>query len=276
MKKNLIILIGSLLALAYLSGCSKVYKQNVKWSRKGTISQKDSAAFYFYNRGDFEKASFLFEELQSAYRGGARAKTILYHYADSKYKSGFYVVAAYYFEQFTKLYPNDDLTPECTFMIAYCYQLESDPYYLDQNFTRKGIEQFQLFINTYPFSDKVEEANKLMTAMREKLANKEFETASLYYKVENYKAAVTAFEVFIQEYPDSRYREESQFLLFKSAVSLADVSVQSRKKNRYLDAIELYELFVDKFPSSVYIKEAENIYVKAKRNLGKVIASEAK
>ena len=257
-----------------MASCSKEYKKYSQWSRKGTISQKDSAAFFFYKQGEYDKASYLLEELRATYRGSERAKTILYHYAYSKYNSGFYVLGAHFFEQFTQLYPNDDLTAECTFMIGYCYYLESDPYYLDQNYTTRGINQFQLFINTFPFSDKVEQSNELIATLRERLAQKELETAKLYYNTESYKAAVTSFEVFIREYPDSRYREEAHLMLVKSASSLADISIQSKKKNRYLDAIDWYEKFVDKYPNSVFTKDAEGFYLKSKKGLGKILASE--
>lgn len=274
MKKQLIISLGLLIGLFVFSSCSKEYSKYNQWSRKGTLSQKDSAAFYFYERGDYEKASYLFEELQGAYRGDRRAQTILYHYAYAKYEVGLYVVSAYYFENYTQLYPSSDKTPECLFMVAYSYFLESAPYYLDQEYTLKAIQQFQLFINTYPYSEKVDEANRLMTELRERLARKEFENARLYYDIANYKAAVTALNVMIQEYPDSRYREEAQYLRFKSAVYLADVSTYRRKKNRYLDAIDLYEEFVDRYPGSVYIREAEGVYAKAKKELGEILAEE--
>ena len=264
----------ALLAGLVATGCSTEYRQYSQWSRKGSISEKDSAAFYFYERGDYEKAALLFEDLRAAYRGTDRARVLQYHYAYAKYNFGLYVVAAYYFEEYTRLYPNDVRTPECYYMVGYCYYLEAAPYYLDQTFTNKAITQMQLFINNFPGHERVEDANRVITELRERLAQKEFETANLYYKIENYKAAVTSFQVMLQEYPDSRYREEAQFLLFKSAVLLADVSTPRRQRNRYLDALEYYERFVDKYPNSAFLKEAEPVYVRAKRNLGRIMADE--
>lgn len=268
-----------LLLLPLLLGtmaCSKDYKKYLADSRKGTIAEKDSAAMFFYKeRKDYDKAAFLFEELRNAYRGQDRGRDMLYYFADCKYQTGFYVLSAYYYEQYAQQYPNDERTEESIFKVGYCYYLQSAPYYLDQDFTLKTLSQLQLFINAFPYSDKVDEANKLMTEMRERLARKDFEGAKLYYNREMYKSATTAMEVFIQEFPDSRYREEAEFLRFESMVLLADGSTDRRKKNRYLDALELYENFVDKYPNSVYLKQAENLFVKAKRNLGKIQAKAA-
>lgn len=275
MQRNLTF-IGLVFLITLLgSGCSKEYKQYTKWSRKGTITQKDSAAFFFYEKKDYDKASFLFEELQSAYKGQPRAKEVLYAYAYSKYGSGYYTTSAFNFEQYSKLYPNDPKTPECMYMVGYCAYLESAEHYLDQAATLKAINQFQLFINNYPFDERAEKSNTLMTELRERLAKKAFENANVYFKIQNFRAAVKAFEVMIQEFPDSRYREEAQFLWFKSAVALADNSTPRRKKNRYLDALDLYEKFVDKYPGSPFVKEAESVFIKAKKNYGKVQAAEA-
>ncbi|MDW3645890.1 MAG: outer membrane protein assembly factor BamD [Bacteroidia bacterium] len=275
MQKNIRIIGLALLIALMTVGCGKEYKKFSKWSRKGTVAQKDSAAFYFYERKDYDKASFLLEELQTAYRGQPRAKEVLYAYAYSKYGSGYYTTAAFNFEQYSKLYPNDPLAPECMYMVGYCAYLESAPYYLDQAATLKAISQFQLFINNYPVDERSEKANTLMTELRERLAKKAFENANVYFKIQNFRAATKAFEVMIQEFPDSRYREEAQYLWFKSAADLADNSIFSKKKNRYLDALDLYERFIDKYPNSVFVKDAEAAFVKAKKGYGKVLAGEA-
>lgn len=272
LSMNRWILLGVIAASLLASACSEELKKNLAATRKGSIAERDSAAFFFYQRGDYERAGLLFEDLRAAYRGQERAKTFLYHLALCKYNQGLYGIAAYYFEEYARAYPNDEKTPECAYMVGYCYYLESAPPYLDQSDTRRAINQLQLFVNTFPYADKVADAEKLMKELRERLASKEFENAKLYYRIENYKAAVTALETMIQSYPDSRYREEAQFLLFKSSVSLADLSIANKQKNRYLDALEFYQRFVDKYPNSPYLKEAEALYLKAKKSLGKLLA----
>ncbi|MEO0896281.1 MAG: outer membrane protein assembly factor BamD [Bacteroidota bacterium] len=265
----------SLLAMVIMGmmSCSAEYRTNAKYTRKGTLSQKDSAAFFYYRNGDYEKASFLFEELQPAYRGTGRAKDILYHYAYAKFNSGLYIVSSYQFDRYAKLFPADEKTPECTYMVAESFFRESAPSYLDQSFTKKAIEQYQLFINNYPDATQIGEANERIKELRERLAKKEFDTAELYFDLENYKAAVSSFQTMMEEYPDSRYREEAQLFLVRSAFQLAENSVQEKRKNRYLDAIDFYERFVDAYPNSVFKKDAENTYLKIKKALGKLSAN---
>ena len=269
LKTYRLILLPALAVLLMLSACNKELRKYNNYARKGTIAERDSAAFYFYERESYEKAAYLFEELMRLGRGDARGPEYLYHFAYSKYKQGLFISASYYFNQFTAQYPNHPKTEEAAYMVAFCYYQQADPYYLDQSYTNKAIEQFQVFVNLYPGSPKVPEANVLIQNMWEKLAHKEFEQAQLYFKVENHKAAVDAFKVFMRSYPDSRYREEASFMLFKSSVKLADASTERRMKNRYLDALETYKKFTARYPNSVYLREAEGLYDKVQKYLNK-------
>lgn len=275
MKKHVFILGALVLAVLMVASCSAERRQMRKYLVRGTMAQKDSAAFYFYNNGDYEKAIFLFEELMGPKRGTPEYENLIYHYAWAKFKQKYYVVAAHYFEQYTKQFANSERAVECAYQHAYCFYLQSDPYYLDQTFTRKAIDQFQVFLVTHPESERTEKANQIINDLRERLAKKSFEQANLYYKVENYKASVTAFRVMMQEFPDSRYQEEAHAMLFRSMVGLADISTQRRKENRYLDAIDTYEQFVDRYPTSVFTRDLESLYAKAKKSLGRLRAEEA-
>lgn len=274
MRKTLVILIILFTAFGLLSSCGtegKVRKRMNNYVKKGTIDQKDSAAYYFYNNESYEKASFMFEELMSLRRGDSRSADYLYHFAYCKYNQKLFISASFYFEQYTQQYPSGDKFEESAFMVAYSYYLQSDPYFLDQEYTNKALNQFQAFVNIFPGSEKVKEANEIMAELRERLAKKAFEQAKLYLKVSNYKAGVEAFQNLVRQYPDSRYREEAQFLLVKCAVELATVSVISKRRNRYLDSIDFYQNFIDRFPNSTFAKEAESLYEKAQRGLGKVV-----
>jgi outer membrane protein assembly factor BamD len=266
---NRIFFLLGLAGLIIMSSCNKELRKYNNYARKGSIAERDSAAFYFYERESYEKAAYLFEDLMRLARGGHRGPEYLYHFAYSKYKQGLFISASFYFDQFTQQYPNHPKTEESAYMVAFCYYQQADPPYLDQTYTKKAIEQFQVFVNIYPASEKVSEANVLIQNLWERLAEKEFEQANLYFKVENYKASLEAFRVFMRSYPDSRYREQSHFMVFKSAVKLAEVSTDRKIRNRFLDAVDIYEKFTARYPNSPYLREAEGLYDKAQKFLRK-------
>lgn len=250
-----------LLGIAF-SGCDP-YK---KLAKSDAIADKDSAAMAYYNHKKYDQAVFLFEELMAVYRGHPRMEEMYYYYAYCRYFMGELVTAAFYFDDYSQKYPGSKHAEEFEFMTAKCYYQISDPYYLDQNYTDKAINQFQLFLSRHPNTVHKEESMKYLTELRERLAKKAFEQAKLYHKIGYHKAGVEAFEVMINEYPDSKFREESQFLLLKSAVSLAASSIASKRLERYDQALEFHEKFVEKFPSSKFADEAENLRTEIERN----------
>lgn len=271
-KVSVLFLMVSVLVLGLaFSGCDP-YK---KLAKSDSIADKDSAAMAYYNHKKYDQAVFIFEELIAVYRGHPRMEEMYYYYAYCRYFMGELVTAAFHFDDYSQKYPGSKHAEEFEFMTAKCYYQISDPYYLDQNYTDKAINQFQLFLSRHPNTVHKEESMKYLTELRERLAKKAFEQAKLYHKIGYHKAGVEAFKVMINEFPDSKFREESQFLLLKSAVSLASSSIAGKKLERYDQAAEFHEKFVEKFPSSKFANEAENLRGEIERNQKRLLAEKA-
>lgn len=263
-------LIFILLAVLVFSACS----ESGRLSRSKNIDDREKAALLMYQKKDYEKAVFLFEELLSIYKGTSKAENILYHYAWCKYNLNDNLTAAYYFNEFANQYPTSSRAEHCQFMYGYCYFRDSDPWYLDQSSTRKAIEYLQFYLRSNPGSSRVDSCNLLMGQMRDKLAKKSFEQANLYLKIGYNKSAVESFKHMMDEFPDSKFREEAQFKQFVAASKFAEESVPEKQKKRYLDAISYYRKFADKFPSSAFLKEAETYYIKVNKALDKITTAQ--
>ncbi|HSY77782.1 MAG TPA: outer membrane protein assembly factor BamD, partial [Bacteroidia bacterium] len=122
------------------------------------------------------------------------------------------------------------------------------------------IEAFQTFVDDYPNSEKIKECNKYIDILRDKLEKKYFEIARGYYTIESYHAASTALANYIKAYPNSKYLEESYFIMVKADYKFAVNSVEWQKKARLQKVVEDYLKFVDAYPKSDYIKDAEGLY----------------
>lgn len=236
------------------SGCDPYRKM----AKSNKIADKDSAAVHYYQEKKYDRAVYLFEELLAIYRGTSRMEEMYYYYTYCRYFLGELVSASYYFEDFGKRFPNSKHNQEFQYMTAKCYHLLSDPHQLDQKYTHKAIDQYQLFLSRYPDAEQKDKCMAALKDLRERLAMKSFEQANLYYKIGYHKAAVEAFTNMIKAYPDSDLREKAQYLLFRSAVNLADASIASRKISRYDEAIGYHEKFADKFPDSKFAKDADS------------------
>lgn len=223
---------------------------------------KYEEAVKFYEKGKYSKALILFDELMERYRGRSEAEDLYYFTAYTNYRLRDYTSARYRFKQFATTFPNSVRAEECRFMSAYCYYIDSPRSSLDQENTRKAIDELQLFVNLYPDSEKSEEAGELIQKLRDKLETKAFDNAKLYYNMglgDDYRAAVIALENVLKDYPDTKYAEEIEYLIVKSQYLFADNSYPHRQEERFNDALDYYDIFADKYPESKHMSELNDI-----------------
>ena len=237
--------------------------------------KKYNAAMKYYDKKDFYHALQLFEELISVYKGTNRAEKMYFYFAKSYFETEEYATAAYHFNNFTITFPGSEYAEEAQFMNAFCYYKDSPTYSLDQTNTVDAIRQFQLFVNKFPKSTKVQECNSYMDQLRFKLEYKSYQQAKLYYKTGNYSAAVVAFSNLIKDYPSTQYQEECLFLSVRAAYLYAKNSMDTKKMERFKNAIENYHKLADFFPKSDYLSDAEGIRKNCEAEIEKLKEKEA-
>jgi|JFJP01.1.fsa_nt_gi outer membrane protein assembly factor BamD len=221
---------------------------------------KYKKALEYYEAGEFVRSSTLLKELINIVRGTSRADKVYYYYAKSQFGMKDNMMAGHYFKSLIKEFPRSEYAEESQFMVGYCFYLDSPSPRLDQGGTQSAIDALQLFINLYPKSNRLEEANRLIIEMRDKLVYKSYLSGKLYYDLNNYKAAVVALSSSLKDFPDTKYREELMYMLLKAKYLLAVRSVEEKKRERLSSALDEYYTFVDEYPESKYRKEVEKYY----------------
>jgi outer membrane protein assembly factor BamD len=221
---------------------------------------KYNKAFEYYNKQDYARASTLFDQMATVYRGTDKADSVYFYQAKSYYELRDYVMAGHYFKTFVRNFPNSPFAEESDYYSAYCFYKTSPRPSLDQADTYSAIESFRLFIIRYPRSEKVDEARKLIAELSDKLVDKSYQSARLYFDMSDYRASIVALTNSLSEYPDTKYREELMFLLLKSNYLLADNSVVAKQKERFQETVDEYFSFISEFPSSKYRREADRIF----------------
>jgi outer membrane protein assembly factor BamD len=254
-KLNISLSILLVIIIAF-AGCKSKFE---KLRASNDTAKKYREAVRLYEKKDYNKALGLFDDLVTKYRGTAEAEDLSYYFAYTHYKLRDYTTARYHFKTFADTYASSAKAEECRFMAAYCFYLESPTFSLDQENTIKAIEALQLFINLYPKSERVAEASKLISNLRDKLETKSYANAKLFLDIGDYKSAVIAFRNSAREFPDTKYAEEMEFLTIKAQALYAKASFEIKQEERYNEAIQLYNEFVQNYPSSKYLKEAEEI-----------------
>jgi len=231
--------------------------------------KKEKAKEYFA-AGQFVKSSELLGQILSRYRATEEAQELNWMNAQSYYGMSDYITAGSYFKSYIDQYPYGKYAEEASFLSAMCdYNLAPRPE-LDQQNTLDAIEGFNYFISRYPASSKIDESRKLLKELEERLVEKSYMSAKLYYNMGQYKAAVTALNNSLKEYSDTKYREEMMFLKLNSLFLYAEKSFENRQKERYQAALDDYYSFMEEFPESTYSKDVKKIYQQTSQILNMV------
>lgn len=250
-----------------LSSCASTNKHN-RLLKSNDQDAKFEAAMKAYEKGDYMHANQLFENLLLYSRGREMSEKVNLYYAKSLLGSKDYYSAGYQFESFVKWYPYSKYAEEALFQAAYCKYLEAPDYTLDQTLTKQSMDAFQEYIEKYPNSERVVEANKLMDELRENLIEKDYQNAFNYYKTMQYHAACVSFKRFLNDYPDvSQKRENAMYYIVLAGYKYANNSVEDKLKERFEEVILDYERYSVVFANMKDEKkrqELENIYNESK------------
>ncbi len=239
-----------------LSACKSEFE---KIRASGDVDRIYKKALEYYENEEYQKAQTLFELVVSSYRGKREAEDIYFKYAYTYYYLQQYILASYYFKNFANTYAASDLREEADYMSAYAnYQL-SPTFRLDQKYTEEAINGFQLFVNTYPNSERVDECNRLIDLLRKKLERKAYESALLYFDLREYQAAIQTFDNVLKDFPDTENAEQIRYMSMRSAFLLAKNSFVEKQEERYKEAETRASEFMARYPNSRFLKEASNI-----------------
>ncbi len=252
------------LAVWTLVACSDFRKlqKSTNWR------EKYDAAVRYYERGekgDYIKASMLFEEILPIIRGTEEAEKANFYYAYSHFHQGLYVESAFYFKSFYETYSRSEFAMESMYMHAHSLFLDSPVKELDQTSSIEAVSAMQQFINRYPSSEYTEQASNTINELQRKLEAKAYNNAVLYKKLSQHNSAVIAFENFSKDYPDSELNEEINFFKLESQYLYARRSIPSKQKERYEKTIEFYQNFLESYPNSNFAKDAQRIYQDSKK-----------
>lgn len=270
LNKNKFWLFAALVALI-LGSCSpfqKVYKGD-------DIAEKYRFADSLYQIGKYKKALKLMEEIVPAYRGKPQAERLMYFYADTYYQLEDYYLSGYQFERFVRSYPNSDRVQEAAYKGAKSYYELSPRYSLDQEDTYTALQKLQGFIDQFPESDYLAEANGLVDELNQKLELKAIKIAKQYYHREDFKSAIEAYENFVTDYPGSIYRAEAFYMRIDSEYQLAINSFETLVPERLKAAKEYYDSFIRYFPDSEFRADADEIYADIELRLNQAEATES-
>ena len=271
MKRTIII---ALFSAGILSSCGE-YNKVLKST---DYEYKYEAAKGYFAKGQSNKAAVILEELIPIMKGTSNAEESLYMLAMTYYNQGDYVTASHYFNTYYTTYPRGVYTELARFHSGKALYLDTPEPRLDQSSTFKAIQELQMFMEYFPGSNRRDLAQEMIFTLQDKLVEKEYRSAKLYYDLgsytgnssysstgNNYQAAVITAQNVLREYPYTKMREELSILILRAKYDMAKESVAEKKEERMREAIDEYYAFKNEFPDSKYTKEVEAIFKAANR-----------
>jgi outer membrane protein assembly factor BamD len=82
------------------------------------------------------------------------------------------------------------------------------------------------------------------------------------------------FDAFKNDFPDSKYIEELLYLSVETEFKLADNSITSKKKERFVKTVDYYKEFNEKYPNSEYSEKVSDFYNRSLKELAELNKSE--
>ncbi len=206
-------------------------------------------AIRLYNDEDYELAITELQAIILQFPGNAVIDDAQYYLAMSRFKRNELILAAFEFSKLIKNMPVSEFVPQAQFMLAESYYELSPNFTLDQKYTKKAIEEYQAFLDFFPANPNVPEAEKKINELNTKLAEKEYNSALIYEKLEYYIAAMKYYDNVVEVYHDTRYAPMA--LYNKINILIA------RDKN--VDAVNEISKFLQRYPNDQRAQEMENL-----------------
>ncbi|MBS5550468.1 MAG: outer membrane protein assembly factor BamD [Bacteroides sp.] len=271
MKKYIVM---ALLSAGVFSSCGE-YNKVLK---SQDYEYKYEAAKGYFAKGQNSRAATILEELVTILKGTGNGEESLYMLAMTYYNQGDYVSASHYFNTYYTTYPRGTYTELARFYSGKAMYLDTPEPRLDQSSTYKAINELQMFMEYFPGSSRKNIAQDMIFELQDKLVEKEYLSAKLYYDLgsysgnasysstgNNYLAAIVTAQNVLKDYPYTKKREELSILILRAKYGMAKESVLEKKEERMRETIDEYYAFKNEFPESKYLSEVENIYKDASK-----------
>lgn len=253
MKNSTFILLVFLLFTSSCSNYAKVLKSSdydLKWA----------TAKQYYEENKFVRCTELLDIVMPRYRFTDEAEEMSWIYANCFYKMKDYYSAVVAFQNYYDTYMYGKYAEDAYFYIGMCDYLVSPRAELDQEYTTKAIDDFSYFMTKYPNSEHVADCKKYQNELQERLVEKSYLSARLYYDMSEYKSAIVALTNSLNLYNESSYKEEMMYLKLSALFIYAEKSIASKQRERYQDTLDEYYAFIEAYPESTYARDVKRIY----------------
>ena len=154
-----------------------------------------------YSKAKQELEYIIFNDPLSKYANKAQFYLAESEFYLKNYKDAMLEYNNYLKQPFQEL----QLTIKAEYMLCKCWYELSNDVLRDQTSTYVALDKLQYYIEKKTMKGYSDEISDMIKNLRNKLAQKEFDTANLYFQLEQYEAAKVYFKNIINEFYDTDY-----------------------------------------------------------------------
>ena len=188
-------------------------------TRRKLPEEELTEALQLFKDESYEEAKTLLFSLTIRFSGTKTAEDAQYYLGKCYFAMEKYLLAADAYSQILDRYSQSQYLEDSQFQEAFCFYNLSPSKNLDQKFTTIALTKLNNFLSDYPNSKHQEEVERYVSDLTEKLAEKFFTSAFIYFKMERWNSAIIYTDQFINKYKLSKKMDDTYFLRAKIFVA---------------------------------------------------------
>ncbi|MEK6651283.1 MAG: outer membrane protein assembly factor BamD [Bacteroidota bacterium] len=203
----------------------------------------------YFQDEDYLEAIEEFKVVSLQFGGTQWADDAQFYMAEARFARGEYILAAYEYDVLLRTMPASEYIRQARFRKATSYYESSPSSTLDQEFTRKAIEEYQTFLEYHATDTLASAADSRIRGLTAKLAQKEFDSGIIYLKMSYNKAATYYFDLVLEKYHDTPFAEPAHIRKAEALIN----------RKRFDEAETVLARFLQRYPSSELCPEADQL-----------------
>lgn len=229
MRRPASLVAATLLAFAVLPACgSKHVTLSGQAKFAASAEENYQAGLELLKDGSYPEAQKFFEYVKTKYPFSKYAALSDLRVADAKYDQSLWAEAIEAYNQFLQLHPNHEDADYAELRMAKAFFKDAPGEFMlfppasekDQRQAERAVAALEQFVQKYPSSKYLPEAQKLLGEARTRLAEREWYVGEFYYKRRRWAGAAGRFETLVEKYPGSKHEVEALMKLADAAVRL--------------------------------------------------------
>ena len=255
-------------SVALLSACSSNSSERVTHTQ--FCKNKLDKAEELFKKEKYGRVIDKLEEIMSYCAGTGYLEQTSFLLAESHFNLENWIEARGEYGSFVMNFPGSPFAETAEFRKAIAsFNMEFRVSRDDAN-TTVAMKDFERYLSNHPDTPLRDSINYYYGLLVERLAEKEFQTARLYLRMDKPQAAVIYFKEFLETYKQSKRRKEALFLTSQAYTDLD----QFESAREYLD-IARQELKADDKDGQKMLAKTEEKIAKAEKSFEKRVQKDA-